>query len=105
MVSTLPLIFDWTNHYVLQAWVIFAIVFFRWLSIRGEKRKIRLEVTRLQALPVKIRWLPSRRGGGMHDTFYEVTLEFSSGKRVTAVCKSHPFDGLIWIEGPPASPT
>ena len=105
MVSTLPLIFDWTNQYVLQAWVIFAIVFFRWHFIRGEKQKIRIEVTRLQALPVKIRWLPNRRGGGMHDTFYEVTLEFPSGKRVTTVCKSHPFDGLTWIEGPPASPT
>lgn len=100
MVSTLPLIFDWTNFYVVQAWGIVAIVFFRWLGIRNDKAGIRREVIKLKAQTVAIRWRPFHRGGGMHDTFYEVTLVLPSGKCVTAECKYHPFDGIHWESTP-----
>ncbi|MGV3662370.1 MAG: hypothetical protein ACO1TE_19460 [Prosthecobacter sp.] len=82
--------------------VIFILVaiFFQWLAMGSHKHEIRMEVTRLKAKLLKIRWLPFHGWGDSNDTFYEVTMVLPSGRRVEAVCKCNYWHGVFWQSTP-----
>lgn len=88
-----------------SSWVIFllvlsAVVFFHWISMRSHKSSIRMEVAKLRARLVDIRWMPFYGWGDKNDTFYEVTMVLPSGREVSAICKCNTWHGVYWKSTP-----
>lgn len=88
-----------TSGWVILLLIAAAIVWY-WLATGAHKTVIRMEVHKLQAKPIRIRWLPWHDSGEDNDTFYEVTLELPSGKRVSALCKCSNLSEVSWQSTP-----
>lgn len=84
----------------LIALVIVVILIFQWAAMLAHKAEIRNEVDRLKAKLLSVQWKPFYGFGDSNDTFYDVTMELPSGKRVSAICKCNLWHGVYWKSTP-----
>lgn len=80
--------------------VIPIIIFFHWAAMGSHETEIRLEVNKLKAKVIRIRWLPLHDLGDRDNTCYDVTLRLPSGRQVSAICKCNVSHGVYWQSTP-----